>query len=135
MTIERWFRKLRGGLSDAQSTFFKSPWVLKEVHELMEIEGLSPYCTSNSLAKLVNRWNNTIIGRLKSFGYQNIWLTWIQYNLSTKHNREKLQIVKLLLEISIVVDLSVWSAVIPWTLSFVLSFSGLPRSHLLLPNT
>ncbi len=43
--------------------------------ELVEIVGQSPYCT------FFNCWNSTIMGRLKVFGYKNMWSTWIHHKL------------------------------------------------------
>ncbi len=38
------------------------------------------------------------MGGLKEFGYENMWPTWKDHTLSPNHNREWLQIVKLLLD-------------------------------------
>ncbi len=37
------------------------------------------------------------MGRLKEFGYKNVWFPWIHHNLSPNDDRKRLQIVKLLL--------------------------------------
>ncbi len=51
---------------------------LEFVDELMDIISLNPGCTSPYLAKFLNHWNNTIMGRLKGFGYKK-W--WVHHNL------------------------------------------------------
>ncbi len=45
---------------------------LEVVNELVEIVGRSPYCTSNDLAKFLDRRNNTVIERLKETGHKNL---------------------------------------------------------------
>ncbi len=51
---------------------------LEVVDELVEIIGQRPYYA----AKFLNCWNNIIVGRLKEFGYMNMWSTWIHSNMS-----------------------------------------------------
>ncbi len=63
------------------------------VDEFVKIVGLSPYCMLKYFAKFL-----LIMGRLKEFGYKNMWSTWIHHNLSPNHDRERLQIVKPLLD-------------------------------------
>ncbi len=55
---------------------------LEVVDELVEIVGPSPYFASKYLALFLNCWTNIIVGRLKEFGYKNIWSPWIQRNIS-----------------------------------------------------
>ncbi len=50
---------------------------------------------ASSVPSLVHCKKDTNTGRLKEFGYTNMWSTWIHHNLSSNHNRERLQIVKL----------------------------------------
>ncbi len=52
---------------------------------------------ASSVPSLVHCKKGTNTGWLKEFGYTNTWSTWIHHNLSSNHNRERLQIVKLLL--------------------------------------
>ncbi len=49
-------------------------------------------------AKFTNCWNNTTAGTLKEFGFMNMWPALMHYNLSPNHDRERLQIVKLLID-------------------------------------
>ncbi len=65
---------------------------LDVVDEVVDIVGQSPYSSSKYLAKFLNCWNNTIIGRLKEFGYKNMWLTWMRHNLSSRYGRERLHL-------------------------------------------
>ncbi len=44
-----------------------------DVDELMEIVGQNSHCTPKCLTKFLNCQSNTIMGRLKEFGYQNMW--------------------------------------------------------------
>ncbi len=60
--IYRWFKKLENMANDGL-----------DVDELMEIVGQNSHCTSKCLTKFLNCRNNTIMGRLKEFGYQNMW--------------------------------------------------------------
>ncbi len=71
--IYRWFKKLEGKASNELSKSFQMRMGLEIVDELMEIVGQNPCCTSKCLTKFLNCRNNTIMGRLKEFGYQNMW--------------------------------------------------------------
>ncbi len=70
---------------------------LEFVEELVRIVGQSPNCVARYLSKSPHSKNGTNTGRLQRFGYTNMRSTWIHHNLSSNHNRERLQIVKLLL--------------------------------------
>ncbi len=48
-----------------------------------------PYFASKYLAYFRNSWNNIIVGRLKEFGYENMW---------SCPGRKRLQIVTILLD-------------------------------------
>ncbi len=69
------------------------------------------YCTSKYLAKSLNCWDSTIMGRFKEFGGKKMWSTWVYHIL----DRERLQIVKrcrgTLLKISLVVQLFAWLSI------------------------
>ncbi len=80
---------------------------LEVVDELVEIVGQRPYYASSYPAWILNCSNNIIKGQLKDFGNKNTWSTWPHHSLSSNHDREGLQIVKLCLIVSIVVHASI----------------------------
>ncbi len=55
---------------------------LEVVDELVEIVGSCPYFASKYIAKFLNCFINIIVGRLKEFGYKNMWSSWVQCNMS-----------------------------------------------------
>ncbi len=63
--------------------------------ELLEIEGSCPYFASKYLAWFLNCWKNIIVGRLIIRGHV-VTLDTVQH--IPNHGRERLQIVKLLLD-------------------------------------
>ncbi len=65
---------------------------LEVVDELVKIVGKSLYCTLKFLANFGDCLNDTIKGRLKDFGYKNMWTTLIYHNLSPNPDHERLQI-------------------------------------------
>ncbi len=48
--------------------------------------------TARQDISFLNRRKNIIMGRLKGFGYKNMWSTWIHHNAPLNHDRERLQI-------------------------------------------
>ncbi len=59
----------------ASNKFLQRRMRLEFVDELIEIVGQSPYNMADHLAKLLSCWNNTIMVRLKEFGYKNMCFT------------------------------------------------------------
>ncbi len=55
---------------------------VKVVDDIVEIVCHCPYFASKYLAWVLNVWNNIIVGHLKEVGYENMWLSWIQRNMS-----------------------------------------------------
>ncbi len=72
VTMYRWFKKLESKASDAPCKPLQRRMRLEVVDELVEIVGRRPYCASTYLVSFLNCWNNTIMGRLKEFGYKNM---------------------------------------------------------------
>ncbi len=66
----------------AKQFFLQSRMRLEVVDKFVEILGSWPYFASKYLVKFLNCWTNTIFGRLKEFGYENVWSSWIQFNMS-----------------------------------------------------
>ncbi len=63
-------------------------------------------CMSQYLAELFNCWNNTIMGRLKEFGYKNAWSTLIHHNLSPTMTAKGRKLYNFCLNVSIAIHLS-----------------------------
>ncbi len=70
---------------------------LHVVNDLVEIVRQSPHCTSSDLVKFLNCWNNTSMGRIRILVIRNSGQLGYTKISSPNHDRERLQIVKLVL--------------------------------------
>ncbi len=74
--------KLEDKASDAPNKSSQRHIKLEVVDELVEILGLCLYFASQYLVLFLNFRYIIIVGRLKDFGYENMWSPWIQCNMS-----------------------------------------------------
>ncbi len=80
--ILRLFKKLEDKASDAPNKFLQRHIKLEVIDELVDIEGQCPWFASKYLALFLKFWNYINLGRLKEFGYENMWSSGMQCNMS-----------------------------------------------------
>ncbi len=74
-------RSWRTGPAINQTNLCKGAWALKLWMHLWRSKAGALIVRQMSRL-ILNWWNNTIVGRLKEFGYKNMWSTWIHRKMS-----------------------------------------------------
>ncbi len=91
-TTNRCFKELGHGVSEASSKSLQRPKRPEVVGGFVETVGKYLIARQSITAKFTNCRNNTTAGTLKEFGFMNMWPALMHHNLSSNHDRQRLQI-------------------------------------------